>query len=108
MDFDAAIEVVDEKADERLGNNVGYSLDAGATFPVIKAYVMIGAEGENTEFGNLDPINHGDRLKVAKRLVAVPSKDHIVRHAKLPADMRPEQWQTVEGGRYWLIDLQKA
>mgnify|MGYP001077238490 CR=1 FL=1 len=108
MDFDAILPALDEKTNERLGNSVGYSSDDGATFPIIKAFVLIGAEGENTEFGNLDPLNHGDRLKVAKAIVPVPSKDHIVRHAKLPGDMRPEQWQTVEGGRYWLIDLQKA
>ena len=110
MDFDDAVEIVDQKADERLGNSVEYSTDAGGTYPVIKAYVIVAAEAMdgNGEFGNLDPINHGDRLKVKKTIVPVPDKSHIVRHPKLPAPMRPENWQSVEGGRYWMIDLQKA
>lgn len=99
---------MDQAVDEHLGNDVGYSTDAGATFPAVKGFVFLRTEGEIQEFMDIDPLNHSDRLKVSKALVAAPSADHIVRHPLLPGDRRPENWTTSTNGRYWLMTLQKV
>lgn len=108
MDFDAILPKLDEATNARLGNSVEISTNDGADFTTIKGTLFVGTEGQNEEFTEVDPIGNVSRFKVRKALIAVPTTDHIVRHPTLDGDHRFENWITVEGGRWWLIDLQKA
>lgn len=94
--------------DDKLGNDVQYSAGGPDLFRSIKAFIVLPTDVEFQNFDVVDPLNQHERLKVRKELVPTPSKADIIRHPRLPADMRPENWVSSREGDYWLIDLQKA
>lgn len=103
MDFDAHLVKLDHHADKRVGNSVMY---AGR---VIKAFLQLpDDEPDVEEYSAQDPLNNRNRLKVNKCIVSLPATSDIIEHPRLEGPYRPENWKSVEGHRYWLIDLQKA
>lgn len=107
MGYDDLAKTMDDAVFEYLGNDVSYAKGGGAYRP-IKAILIIAAEAEGQELTYTDPLNHVDRIKVQKSILAQPSGADRIKHPKLPAVMCPKNWVSVTDGRDWLIELQKA
>src|SRR3546814_1939955 len=98
---------MNSRVDDALGKDVGDAKGGGA-FATIKAFLILKTEAEAQDLNYIDPMNKNDRLKVSKALVVEPSSADRVKHARLPAVMRPETRASANDGDYWLIALQKA
>lgn len=107
MGYDDLAARMDDAVFQHLGNDVSYAR-GGGSFKPIKAILIIAAEAEAQDLNYLDPINHLDRIKVSKLVIAQPASTDRIKHPKLPAVMRPKNWTSVTDGRDWLIELQKA
>jgi hypothetical protein len=102
---------VDASVDEELGDEFLLAID-GAAFVTVKGFVYPpGAEPE-ISYGALDPMQGKPRLKISKRILAVPTQTNRFKIPQLApiatTSWRPENWDLIDSGRNWIIDLQKA
>lgn len=98
----------DEDVDTLLGDDIEFSPGGAEPFVTIQGF----ANPTEMELGlaGLDPMDGKPRLKIAKRILPVPSAAHRFRSVDLEPGVtwRPEQWVSGTRGRYWLIEVQKA
>lgn len=111
MDWAEQMADVDASVDAELGDEFEFAAD-GASFVTLHGFVFPPGSEAQIDFSPVDPISGKPRLKVAKSVIATPSKTHRFRIPQLAdpdvTKWRPENWESTTASRYWLIDLQKA
>lgn len=110
-DWSTQMADVDETVDEELGDEFLLAID-GTTFVTVKGFVFPpGAEPE-ISFGALDPMQGKPRLKISKRILAQPNASNRLKVPQLApvetTSFRPENWDLIDSGRNWIMDLQQA
>ena len=100
----------DEAVDRELGDEFLFAAD-GNSFVAIKGFAFPPGSEAEIDYAPIDRLSGQPRLKVRKKVIAVPSKAHrflVPQFGEPMARWRPENWITIDAGRYWLIDMQKA
>jgi hypothetical protein len=102
---------MDAQVDDRLGDSITYEINGvpvvGATTAFLLDYADDG--GGMGLGGTVAPLGHRWQLKIKKSLLPErPSLKHIVTAAKLDGPYRPAANNLIDGGDYWIVDLQKA
>jgi hypothetical protein len=111
VDWSEQMAGVDLTAEEELGDEFQLSI-AGGPLDIVKGWAYPpGAEAE-IGFAPIDPMLGKPRVKLGKHILAVPSSADRLKVPQLADPLtttfRPENWTSVDAGRYWLIDLQEA
>ena len=102
---------VDETAEAELGDEFTLAID-GVTFVTIKGFVYPPGSEPQIGFGAIDPMQGKPRVKIAKAVLAQPSKANRLKIPQLAdpltTSFRPENWDLIDAGRQWIIDVQEA
>lgn len=111
VDFDVHADRLRAEADTRLGDSILYAVNGatGGDFVAMKARLMEAEPPAGWE--PRDEMQGGWRLKIAKALVAKPSKaDRIQCDPILGAGLqyRPTAKDPVDAGRYWFVDIERV
>lgn len=99
------------EADNRLGDLILYAIDGGDGGAYVSMKARVFAAEPSRGWNKADEMQGGWRLRVAKVLVPLPSKDDRLQcEAVLGAGTvwRPIATDPISDGRYWLVDLQKV
>lgn len=110
VDFAVHADRLSAEADNRLGDSILYA-PAGATggdYVAIKGRIEAAEPTEG--WSARDEAQGMWRLRVAKDVVPLPSKDDRLQCAAILGDAtyRPMAKDPISDGRYWLVDLQRV
>lgn len=100
--------MLDAQVDTRLGDSISYKIDNVVVGTATTAFLELLAD-DGGSIAGIQPLVHRWRLKIRKSALPVrPSMKHIVEAAKLDGRYRPAANNPIDGGDYWIVDLQKA
>lgn len=102
---------MDAQVDDGLGDSIIYKI-AGEIVETAPTAFLIEISDDGAYFGEAGGIQAGEvrwRMKIRKlALPERPSMRHEVTAAKLDGRYRPAANNPIDGGDYWIVDLQKA
>lgn len=106
---------MDAQVDDGLGDSITYRINGvpvketpDATSDTITAF-LIDLSDDGGLLEPVQPLAHRWQLKIRKAVLPQrPSMKHIVTAAKLDGNYRPMSNNPIDGGAYWIVDLQKA
>ena len=101
---------LDRDTDEGLGDEFELAAD-GVTFATVFGFAFPPGSEADIGYAPVDNMSGQPRIKIAKSIVPVPKMAMRFRIPQLGDSTtlwRPENWVTIDAGRRWLIDMQKA
>lgn len=101
---------LDRTTDEQLGDEFEFAAD-GQNFVSVFGFAFPPGSEADVGYAPVDTMSGQPRIKVSKSVVPVPKMAHRFRIPQLGDEItlwRPENWVTIDAGRRWLIDMQKA
>jgi len=104
---------MDAQVDDGLGDSITYKingvpLERAPGDPTIPGFISDFAD-DGGLYESVQPLAHRWRLKVRKDLLPHrPSMKDIVENPKLDGPYRPGPDNSIDGGAYWIVDLQRA
>lgn len=111
MDWSQRWAEADAQIDDGLGDTIEFAAD-GVAYVSMQCFVFPPGAEADISFAPIDPLSGKPRILVAMAKIAEPSLAHRFKVPQLadPAVTlwRPENWTKVRGGRYWIMDIQKA
>lgn len=104
--------MLDATVDDVIGDSITYKIN-GAVVETAATAFLIDQVDDGGGFGGvqgaIQPLAHRWQLKIRKdALPERPSLKHLITAPKLDGPYRPAANNPIDGGDYWIVDLQKA
>lgn len=102
---------MDAQVDNGLGDSIEYRINGVVVADATVAFLLdYNDDGGGIGLsGTVQPMSHRWQLKIRKSLLPErPRLKHVITAPKLDGPYRPAANNPIDGGDYWIVDLQKA
>jgi hypothetical protein len=107
--WDAAAAKMDAAVDSMLGDALQVRLAGAPAFVAMQGFVVDDSEPQAFDTALDETLGTRKRVKIAKALMPVPSRNHRIQHPRLgPGTFAPAGSDPQSQGRYWIFDVQKV